>query len=205
VPELPEVERSSGELAPRLEGQLPDRARPPGQKPGRVESRVEAAPAPHPIRHNTHRGSDPPREARGVPLSMRPPPDSANPAMTGRWWSCTTARSPETRRSTVRGAHGKPSTDPAAAGYRTDVRLASQRVAARQKGWDAYTARIGPAALEEETFTPPFVFAGRSRGGQGRGSRRTIMDSGRVARGRHIRRNRMAIWGEEAWCHWERK
>src|SRR5438552_12916190 len=46
--------------------------------PTRRSSDLEAAAAPHPPRQH-HRGSDPPRETRGVPLVERPPPDRATP------------------------------------------------------------------------------------------------------------------------------
>src|SRR5207302_9934909 len=47
-----------------------------------------------------------------------------------------------------------------------------------QKGWDAYTGRIGPEPLEE-TFTP-FVFADRLKGTRA-AIKKTIMDQRRIA------------------------
>jgi formamidopyrimidine-DNA glycosylase len=47
-----------------------------------------------------------------------------------------------------------------------------------QKGWDAYTGRIGPEPLEE-TFTP-FVFAERLKGTRA-AIKKTIMDQRRIA------------------------
>jgi len=67
-----------------------------------------------------------------------------------------------TRRSTR--CSPAPSTTPAAGVPR--LAPPRHRVAARRKGWGAYTSRIGPELLEE-TFTP-FVFAERLKGTRAR-------------------------------------
>jgi formamidopyrimidine-DNA glycosylase len=170
VPELPEVETIVRELAPRLEGHRIARAR---LAKTDVLRRVSKPRLLRTLKGNTFEEVS--RRAKHAVLRLASGHRLVvQPRMTG---SLVVYDRPLTKEDT-RYAVLTCTLDDGAVFLYSDVRRLGNVWLLDEKGWAAYTGRIGPEPLEE-TFTP-FVFAERLKGTRA-AIKKTIMDQRRVA------------------------